>query len=318
MRKNWFLWLITIILTLVIFSILYLTNFTFRFPPKEIFYIRLIRFLVTSVAGFTLAIAGSTLQTILQNPLADPYILGISSGALLGVALSKIFGSQIHLTAFLPAFVFAMVTIFSIYYLARVKGTLVKELLILGGLFLNFFFNGIVFYLLVLKREVLEEILYILWGYTGIIVTTGELPFLIISLFIAFILACLPLLKVRELDAITLGDYEAMSLGVDVHKVRNFVFFTTSASTALVVSITGAIGFVGLMVPNIIKKIIGGKHAILIPASGLCGALLMLIADAISRNISPVELPLSIILGIFAVPFFFWIIWRQRNESNRG
>jgi iron complex transport system permease protein len=318
MRKNWYVWLILILLFLGLFSVLYLSNFTFKFPTSEILRIRLVRFLVTFVAGYTLAVAGGSLQTILQNPLADPYILGISSGALLGVALFKILNLHLYIALSVPAFLFAALTIFSIYYLARVKGTLVKELLILGGLFLNFFFNGIVFYLLVLKREVLEEILYVLWGFTGVIVTSGELPFLLISLVLAFILACLPLIRIRELDAITLGDQEALSLGVDVHGIRNFVFFTTSASTALIVSITGAVGFVGLMIPNIIKKIIGGKHAVLIPASGLGGALLLLIADSISRNISPVELPLSIILGIFAVPFFFWIIWRQRNESSRS
>ncbi|MDI6851718.1 MAG: iron ABC transporter permease [bacterium] len=318
MRKYWYIYLIVLLLVLFVFSYLYVTNFTFKTPSEEILRLRILRFVVTFVAGYVLAISGVSLQTILQNPLADPYILGVSSGALLGIAISKVAGISLQFVFSIPAFIFSVLAIFFIYYLARVKGSLVKELLILGGLFLNFFFNGIVFYLLVLKREVLEEILYILWGFTGVIVTEGELPLLVITLFLALIVASLPLLKTKELDAITLGDPEALSLGIDVNKIRIMVFFTTSASTALIVSITGAIGFVGLMVPNIIKKIIGGKHAVLLPVSGLGGSLMLLVADSVSRVVAPVELPLSIILGIFAVPFFFWIVWRQRNEGNRG
>jgi len=318
MRKNWYIYLGVLLILLFAFSYLYVTNFTFKTPSQEILRLRILRFVVTFVAGYVLAMSGASLQTILQNPLADPYILGVSSGALLGVALSKIAGISFQYAFSIPAFLFSVIAIFFVYYLARVRGSLVKELLILGGLFLNFFFNGIVFYLLVLKREVLEEILYILWGFTGVIVTEGELPLLGIALFLAMLIASLPLLKMKELDAITLGDHEALSLGIDVNKIRNMVFFTTSASTALIVSITGAIGFIGLMVPNIIKKIIGGKHAALLPVSGLGGALMLLVADSVSRVVAPVELPLSIILGIFAVPFFFWIVWRQRNEGNRG
>lgn len=312
------MYLVVLLLTLFIFSYLYVTNFSFKVPVEEILRLRILRFAVTFIAGYVLAVSGASLQTILQNPLADPYILGVSSGALLGIALSKIAGITFQFAFSIPAFIFSILAIFFIYYLARVKGSLVKELLILGGLFLNFFFNGIVFYLLVLKREVLEEILYIIWGFTGVIVTEGELPFLGITLLLSLIIASLPIFKVKELDAITLGDPEALSLGVDVNKIRNMVFFTTSASTALIVSITGAIGFIGLMVPNIVKRVIGGKHAVLLPVSGLGGALLLLVADSVSRVVAPVELPLSIILGIFAVPFFFWIVWRQRNEGNRG
>ena len=318
MKKRWYVNFTLLLLFLLSFSYLYLTNFTFRLPQKEILTIRGIRFIVTFTAGFVLAISGASLQTMLQNPLADPYILGISTGALLGVAISKLLNLSIPLIFSLPAFIFATIAVFSIYYLSKVRGVLVKELLILGGLFLNFFFGGLVFYMLVLKREVLSQILYTLWGYTGVIVTSNELIILLLILFIALIISCLPIFKIREMDAITLGDHEALSLGVDVNKVRNFVFFTASASTALIVSITGAIGFVGLMVPNIVKKIIGGKHAVFLPSSGLGGALLLIIADIISKYVSPVELPLSIILGIFAVPFFFWIIWRQRYESSRS
>ncbi|MEO0272885.1 MAG: iron ABC transporter permease [candidate division WOR-3 bacterium] len=317
MKKRWYLYLIGVILITAITSYLYLTGFTGRLPEEEILALRLVRLAITFVSGFVLAISGASLQTILQNQLAEPYILGISSGALLGVAISKLLNLTIPLAFSVPAFFFALFSIFLIYHLSRVRGILVKELLVLGGLFLNFFFSGVVFYLLVLKREVLSQILYTLWGYTGIIVTSKELLFLIITLTLAFILSSLPLLKIKELDAITLGDHEALSLGVDVHKVRNFIFFTTSASTALIVAITGAIGFIGLMVPNIVKKLFGGKHAVLLPVSGVCGALFLIIADIISRSISPVELPLSIILGTFAVPFFFWIIWRARYESNR-
>lgn len=318
MRKKWLIGFLVLIFLLIFFVYSYLTGFQYKIPVKPIFQLRLLRLIVTFLAGYVLSVAGASLQTILQNPLADPYIVGVSSGALLGVALSLLFSINLSLAVSLPAFAFSVGTIFLIYYLSRIKGALVKELLILGGLFLNFFFNGLVFLILVLKREVLSEILYKLWGYTGIVATQEELLLILLTLILAFILSNLTLLKYKELDAITLGDAEALSLGVDVHKVRNFIFLISSATTALVVSVTGAIGFVGLMVPNIVKRLIGGKHSVLIPASGLGGALLLLIADSISKSLFPVEMPLSIILGIFSVPFFFWILWRQRNESDRS
>jgi len=318
MKKKGWLGISLVGFFLIAFSYLYLSGFSKTLPPHDIFMIRLTRFLITFVAGFVLAISGASLQTILQNPLADPYLLGISSGALLGVAISKILPLNIHLAISIPGFTFSILTVLAVYHLSKVRGILVKELMILGGLFINFFFSGLVFYLLVIKKEILSQILYTLWGYTGVVVTSSEFVLLLLTLFLAFLISLLTLLKLRELDALTLGDHEALSLGIDVNKVRNYVFFTVSWATALVVSVTGAIGFVGLMVPNIVRKTIGAKHAVYLPLSGFTGALLLLLADVISRKVSPVELPLSIILGIFAVPFFFWIIWRARYESDRS
>ena len=316
MKKLWFLKIIVLVLILGVSVYLYLVPWSEG--PSTILKLRFVRLLLTLVAGYTLSINGAVLQSVLRNQLADPYLVGVTGGALVGFTLGEISGIRSTFFLSLPAFLFSTASIVLVYYLAKRGGKVRKELLILSGLFINFFSYSFVFLMLVSKREVLERIIYVLWGYTGIILRRGEfIPFIFITILL-FLIPIIFLLLAKELDAISLGEAEAVSIGVDVEKLKRWAFLLTSFTTAIIVSLAGAIGFIGLMIPNIVRRVIGGRHMVLLPAAGCGGALLALFADYISKVLTPYELPLGIITSLLGVPFFIWLLIGGGYEGNRS
>ncbi|HHF53474.1 MAG TPA: iron ABC transporter permease [candidate division WOR-3 bacterium] len=316
MNKFWPLKIIVLVLILGVSVYLYLVPW--QEVPSTILKLRFVRLLLTLVAGYTLSINGAVLQSVLRNQLADPYLVGVTGGALVGFTLGELSGIRSSFFLSLPAFLFSTASIILVYYLAKRGGKVRKELLVLSGLFINFFSYSFVFLMLVSKQEVLERIIYILWGYTGIILQKGEfIPFISITILL-FLIPMIFLLLSKELDAISLGEAEAVSIGVDVEKLKRWTFLLTSFTTAIIVSLAGAIGFIGLMIPNIIRRIIGGRHIVLLPAAGFGGALLALLADYISRVLTPYELPLGIITSLLGVPFFVWLLIGGGYEGDRS
>ena len=316
MKKLWFLKIIVLVLILGVSVYLYLVPW--QEVPSTILKLRFVRLLLTLVAGYTLSINGAVLQSVLRNQLADPYLVGVTGGALVGFTLGELSGIRSSFFLSLPAFLFSTASIILVYYLAKRGGKVRKELLILSGLFINFFSYSFVFLMLVSKREVLERIIYVLWGYTGIILRRGEfIPFISITILL-FLIPIIFLLLAKELDAISLGEAEAVSIGVDVEKLKRWAFLLTSFTTAIIVSLAGAIGFIGLMIPNIVRRVIGGRHMVLLPAAGFGGALLALFADYISKVLTPYELPLGIITSLLGVPFFIWLLIGGGYEGNRS
>jgi len=316
MKKLWFLKILVLILILSVSVYFYLVPWSGG--PSTILKLRFVRLLLTLAAGYTLSINGAVLQSVLRNQLADPYLVGVTGGALVGFTLGEILGMRSSFFLSLPAFLFSTASIVLVYYLAKRGGKVRKELLVLSGLFINFFSYSFVFLMLVSKREVLERIIYILWGYTGIILQKGEfIPFISISVLLFLVPIAFVLLS-KELDAISLGEAEAVSIGVDVEKLKRWAFLLTSFTTAIIVSLAGAIGFIGLMVPNIVRRVIGGRHTVLLPAAGFGGALLALVADYLSKVLTPYELPLGIITSLLGVPFFIWLLIGGGYEGNRS
>jgi len=316
MNKFWPLKIIVLVPILGVSVYLYLVPW--QEVPSTILKLRFVRLLLTLVAGYTLSINGAVLQSVLRNQLADPYLVGVTGGALVGFTLGELSGIRSSFFLSLPAFLFSTASIILVYYLAKRGGKVRKELLVLSGLFINFFSYSFVFLMLVSKQEVLERIIYILWGYTGIILQKGEfIPFISITILL-FLIPMIFLLLSKELDAISLGEAEAVSIGVDVEKLKRWTFLLTSFTTAIIVSLAGAIGFIGLMIPNIIRRIIGGRHIVLLPAAGFGGALLALLADYISRVLTPYELPLGIITSLLGVPFFVWLLIGGGYEGDRS
>lgn len=278
--------------------------------------IRLPRVVLAAFIGLLLSISGVILQGILRNPLADPYILGISAGGAVGAAISIALGAQFVVLGMssvpATAFIFALVAVFIVYKLSQVAGRTTTETLILSGVALSAFCAAILSLIIIITGN-LQSIYFWLLGSLssaswGNVITV--LPYAIIGLGFAYYFS-------KELNALLLGEEMAFTLGVDVENTRLVMIGVASLMTAAAVSVSGLIGFVGLIVPHWIRIIIGPNHRLLIPVSALSGMLLMVVADTISRTIlSPLEIPIGIIMALVGAPFFLYLLRRRRVKGK--
>jgi iron complex transport system permease protein len=266
----------------------------------------------------TLAVNGASLQALLVNPLADPYILGIASGSAFGYALGLVLGIRSISVLSIPAALGGLAAFFLVYGLARRPGELPRGALLLSGVLMSFLFGSLVVILMVLKGEAIQKVLYVLWGHLGVVARKDEMGQLI-GIAIVLLAASVYLLSLfKELDALSLGESEALSVGVNVERVKRTIFIVTSISTGLLVSVVGAIGFVGLVVPHVGRLLVGTRHSTLIPVSALLGAGLLLLSDVVSRVITPFELPVGIVTSLIGVPFFFYLMRSRGHEGIRA
>jgi iron complex transport system permease protein len=279
--------------------------------------LRVLRAVAALLAGMTLAVNGVGLQALLVNPLADPYILGIASGGAFGYALGVVLGIQSVSVLSIPAALGGVLAFFLVYALARRPGQLPRGALLLSGVLMSFLFGSLVVILMIVKGETIQRVLYILWGHLGVVVRRNELGQLI-ALGVALLFCNGYLYSLfKELDALSLGESEALSVGVEVERTKRIVFLVTSVSTGLLVSVVGAIGFVGLMIPHLGRLLVGSRHSVLIPVSALLGGGLLLLADVVSRSLTPYELPVGIVTSLLGVPFFFYLLRSRPHEGIR-
>jgi iron complex transport system permease protein len=308
--KSWFVLIILLVVAIFLSFILGPSGFSLSnlSIPLEI---RLPRIILGIFAGGILGLVGASLQGLLQNPLVDPYTLGIASGASFGAMIGYLFGRFGIFTAPIFSFLGALATMFLVYNLARVKGKITKISLVLAGVIMSFLFSGIVMLLMVLTRKPLAEIIYLLMGQLNI-VFTKELLILFIIIFILSIPAMIYLFsKWRSLNVLSMSDEVAESLGIDTQKLTRNIFIASSFLIALAVSFTGAISFIGLCVPHIIRLIYGPDHYKVLPYSFMLGASLLIFTDLIARSVAPIELPLSVITALFGVPFFIYLLKKK-------
>ncbi len=307
-NKAGWLWLLILMLISIVLS-LYLGPTGFSFSSLQIpLRIRLPRVVLGIFAGGVLSIVGAALQGLLQNPLVDPYTLGVASGAAFGASIALLFGTATNITVLLFSFVSALITIFSVYTVARIKGRITKTGLVLAGVIMSFLFSGLTMLAMIFSKKPLAQTIYLLMGHLGIVFTPKILTLFIIS-FLLIIIGSIYLFSYwRSLDILSTNEEAAESLGVDTRKVTQGIFIVSSLLVALVVSFTGAISFVGLIIPHIVRLIFGPSHRNLIPGSFLLGASVLLFADILTRTITPIELPLSIITALFGVPFFIYLL----------
>ncbi len=273
--------------------------------------IRLPRIILGIFAGGILAFVGASLQGLLQNPLVDPYTLGIASGASFGAMIGLILGRFGVFAMPILSFLGSVVTILVVYELAKVKGKITKISLVLAGVIMSFLFSGLVMLFMVLSRKPLTEIIYLLMGRLSIVFTTEML-----ILFIVVFIISLPVIfylysKWRSLNILSMNEEVAESLGIDTQRLTKNIFLASSFLIAVVVSFTGAISFIGLCVPHIVRLIYGPDHYKVLPLSFLLGATLLLFTDLVARSIAPIELPLSVITALFGVPFFIYLLKKK-------
>jgi iron complex transport system permease protein len=275
---------------------------------------RLPRIILGILAGIGLAISGTEMQGILRNPLASPFTLGIASGAGFGAALAILLGAGLIGGKYLiigNAFFFALIPTFVILGLTRYRRA-TPETMILAGIALVYIFSaGTTLIEYFGEPEAVKETVFWMVGSLGRASWENIAP---ISLVL--ISCIIPLMwKSWDLNALSAGDEVAKSLGVNVEQTRIVIMLVATLLTAGIISFTGTIGFIGLVAPHICRMIIGGDNRFLIPASGLCGGILLLGADTVARRIiAPVVLPVGVLTAFMGGPLFLYLILRRRKE----
>lgn len=280
--------------------------------------IRLPRVVLAGLVGASLAMAGACYQGLLQNPLADPYTLGVSSGSSLGAVLVLFFGIQIP---FFGSFTLPVVSIFTgfltilavILFANFIEKTMRIETIVLTGIILSSFLSAFISLMIALTGEELRQIVNWLlgsvamrgWGYVLML-----LPFFLIGSILIFV-------NGTELNALSFGEEKAKQLGVDVKRRKLFILAASSCLAGAAVAISGTIGFVGLVIPHVNRLLWGSDYRHLLPLSAIFGAAFLILADLVSRTIvSPTELPIGVITALIGAPSFAFILMKQRMERR--
>lgn len=277
--------------------------------------LRLPRVIMGLLAGIALGSSGAVMQVVLRNPLADPYMLGIASAASFGASLAIVLGVGIVGGSYLiigNAFFFSIISSLLILLLSGRKGSS-PEKMVLTGLALLFFFQAMTTIIQYFgSSEAVKSAVFWTVGDLG----KANWSKIAISAPIVLIGTALLIWKSGDLNVLNTGDSCAKSLGVNVKKTRYFAMIVSTIMVATIVSFTGTIGFIGLVSPHIVRMIIGGDNRILIPSSGLVGALLLVISDTIARTIiSPVILPVGAVTSFLGVPLFLYLIMRKKGDT---
>ncbi|MBR3973127.1 MAG: iron ABC transporter permease [Oscillospiraceae bacterium] len=272
--------------------------------------IRLPRIALACMVGCCLATAGASYQSVFQNPMAAPDILGASSGACFGAALSILLNFSKSSTIAV-AFVFSMITVALVYFVAtRVRGNLVVSILLAGTMVSSLFSAGTSYVKLVADpSNQLPEITYWLMGsLSG--TRTADIQFAAIPM----LLGLLPLIALRwRINLLTLDEEEALAMGVNTKALRIVVIVCATFLTAASVAVSGMIGWVGLVIPHLCRKVLGNDNRYLIPGSMIFGALFLLLVDNVSRNLAATEIPIGILTAFVGAPFFIYLMTRKER-----
>ncbi|CUS91885.1 iron complex transport system permease protein [Candidatus Kryptobacter tengchongensis] len=274
--------------------------------------IRFPRILTSIFAGGGLAVAGAILQAIIRNPLAEPYILGISSGSAFGAVVSiALIGSFSF--AFTPILALAgslLVTIL-VYFLGKRRGVIDINTMLLSGIMTGAFFSALILIIITISNESLKNVLFWLLGNLSSVNLKQSILICIVVL-ISFVLT---FIHSYRLNLLAMGEEIAKQLGIDAEFTKRASYFVASVLTAVIVSITGVIGFIGLVVPHVCRKIFSVDYRILIPTSFFAGGITLLLADTIVRVILyPNELPVGSITALFGAPFFVYLLKKEKSS----
>ncbi len=282
---------------------------------KDIFLqIRLPRIFLAALVGAALAVAGATFQGLFRNPLADPYIIGVSSGAALGASLAVVLGLSWGWAGLgavpLLAYAGGLATIILVYRVSRQGDAVPVLTLLLAGIAVSAFLTALVSLSVYFSGERLHQIIFWMmgglsgakWRYLHVMT-----PYVLVGFGVIYFYA-------RELNALLLGEETAAYLGIEVEKLKKIFLAAASLLVAAAVSTSGIIGFVGLVVPHMVRLMAGPDHRFLLPVSALCGAILLIGADTLARTVlAPAELPVGIITALLGAPFFLYLLRKRRK-----
>jgi len=279
--------------------------------------LRLPRILLAFVAGAALSVSGAVMQSVLRNPLASSYTLGVSSGASLGASLVIFLGVTLPVVSMMTlpilGFGFGLATILLVMAISRqLDPRMENHSIILTGMVFALFINAITTLMFALFREGTQRM--ILWqmgsfsmqGWNTVYILA---PVSLVGIFFIF-------LRKRELDVMTFGEEQAQSIGVDIRKVKMMLLTAAAALTGSTIAFVGVIGFVDLVAPHIVRKVFGPVHRVVIPMSALVGGAFMVASDLVARTITaPVELPVGAVTALIGAPFFAYIYFSKRGRA---
>ena len=278
--------------------------------------VRVPRVLLAFMVGGSLAAVGASLQALLRNPLADPYVIGISSGAALGAAVAILFGVGLSVfgLSVLPfcAFLGALISLFIVYRIAVSYRSFSIHTLLLGGVVLNAIFSALILFLTSLADPYKASGMYawLMGSLTGPDFQTVSILAVYLVLGVGVLI-----LQARSLNLLTLGEEAARSLGVEVERVKRVIFAASALLTGSVVAFSGLIGFVGLIVPHAVRLVFGADHRLLLIASGIVGGTFLMIADTVARTLlSPTEIPVGVVTALVGGPIFLYLLVQQRRR----
>jgi iron complex transport system permease protein len=280
-----------------------------------IWQLRLPRVILAAIVGGSLAGAGVVFQGVFRNPMADPYLLGTSAGASLGGAVAILLGIGFSLPGVsgtgVMAFLGGIGAVFLVYGIARTRGRISTATLLLSGIAVSAFLTAVISLLLLFHRENMQRVVFWTMGGLGGARWGSVLSVAPGMLIALVIIAC----SSRELNILLTGDETAAHLGVAVARVKRRMLVVGALLAGLAVSVSGIIGFVGLIVPHMVRLVVGPDHRRLLPVSFLGGAVFLVIADLLARSlIPPMEIPVGIVTALFGAPFFLFLLIRRKRE----
>ncbi len=277
--------------------------------------IRLPRILLAGLVGYALALGGVVFQALLRNPLADPFILGVSSGSAFGAILAIVLGLGFSLGVPAMSFAGALLTVFLLLSIGARRMGVESSTVLLTGVIINAFFTAIImFFISVAADARLHSMLFWLYGdlsqsrYAQLALIA---PVLLIATVVLYRFA-------GHLNLLTAGEETALQLGVAVERTKMLLVLTVSVVVGTVVAFSGLIGFIGLIVPHLVRMAVGSDHRLLIPVAALGGAAFLMVADTLARTlISPSELPVGVITAFLGAPFFIYLLRTKGSQWSR-
>ena len=302
-----------LLVTLTIASFLgseHLSLFDLNEQQRSIFYeIRLPRILLGACVGASLAVAGAGLQSLLRNPLAEPYLLGVSNGAALGTMLALVFFDRFEIARPVMAFGGAGLASFAVYQIARSRAGMNVERLVLAGVIVTTFLSSIIIFLTTLL-DAAKVRSFTFWLLGDLSQATQNGFYLSLA---AVVVATLVLTwQARALNLMMVGERDAVDFGVEVSRVRWLVFGSASLVVGAAVAASGSVGYVGLIVPHLVRMSVGSDNRFVIPFSALAGAIFVVFADTVARTvIAPRELPVGAITALIGAPLFIYLLRKQ-------
>ena len=280
--------------------------------------VRMPRVLLGAFAGMALAMVGVIMQATIQNPLGDPYILGLSSGASLGATFSILIGFSGVLSSFgapLGAFLGALMASVFVYFLAKIGGRITPFKMILAGMVISSICSSLTSLIIFLSKDN-EGIRTVNFWMMGSL-AGAEWSNIVLPIAISVIPLIYFFTQYRNLNLMVLGDETSITLGLNIERYRKIYMILSSLITGVIVSVCGTIGFVGIMIPHIVRLIFGTDHKTLLPFSALVGAIFLIWADIIARcAITNMELPIGIITSVIGAPFLLWLMVKGTGEKE--
>lgn len=275
-----------------------------------LFSIRIPRIILAGLVGAALSCAGAVFQGLLRNPLADPYVLGVSGGAAVGAVIAIVTGlGSLPFGIPGPAFAGGLISMLLVWGLSGPSGSLRTDRTLLAGIIVNAFFSALIMFLVSVASG--EQIHSVIFWLMGDLAMASENDILLTALFLIAGFSVM-VLHARDLNILLAGEETALQLGIPVKRTRMLLLVSASLVTGAAVSVSGIIGFVGLMVPHIVRMLFGSDHRLLLPASLLFGGAFLMAADTIARMVlAPAELPVGVVTALCGAPYFAYLLKRS-------